>query len=198
MKIPHPDAKRAKTETLSLRLDPKTRFMLDIVSRIKGQSITIIVERAIHDAADSTNISVETDSYGNVTRSTTWKDYWSPVEGVRLLNLLIEEDYRKSFEEEEILYFCKYHWQFFFTDQRKITIKDGFVDILWPKVRDYVELWKEQKKSNNWIAGEAMKTDLNAAKIKPPEWPPVAKDRTHLGIGLKGGGYGDLDDDIPF
>jgi hypothetical protein len=46
-----PATKRAKTETLSLRLDPKTKFMLDFLARVQGQSITTVVERAVAKVA---------------------------------------------------------------------------------------------------------------------------------------------------
>ncbi len=42
-----------KAMALLLRLDPKTRFILELTARIKGQSITTVVERAIKETATS-------------------------------------------------------------------------------------------------------------------------------------------------
>jgi predicted HicB family RNase H-like nuclease len=46
-------SRRARSETLSLRLDPKLRFAVEFIARLRGQTITTAVERAIKDAADS-------------------------------------------------------------------------------------------------------------------------------------------------
>lgn len=41
---------QAKRETLSLRLHPKTKFMLEFTARMRGQTLTMLVERAIRKA----------------------------------------------------------------------------------------------------------------------------------------------------
>jgi hypothetical protein len=40
-----------KTETLTLRLDPKVKLMIELISRIRRQSITGVVEAAIEEIA---------------------------------------------------------------------------------------------------------------------------------------------------
>ncbi|QZC96456.1 hypothetical protein K2E96_10965 [Pseudomonas sp. ERGC3:05] len=40
-----------KTETLTLRLDPKVKMMIELISRIRRQSITGVVEAAIEGIA---------------------------------------------------------------------------------------------------------------------------------------------------
>ncbi len=74
---------------LSLRLDPKTKFILEFVSRINGQTITTIVERAIRSSTDDIRLPSERD----FESGPNWQHFWDPHEGVRtpkaagLLNL---------------------------------------------------------------------------------------------------------------
>ena len=62
-----------KTQSLSLRLDPKTKFTLDFMARIRGQSITTVVERAIKEAAKNVGVGVEQLEGPNQLR--IWSDF---------------------------------------------------------------------------------------------------------------------------
>lgn len=179
--------KRAKTETLSLRLDPKTKFMLDFMSRVQGQSITTVVERAVHKVAAEVSLSpFEHDGK-------TWSSFWDASEGVRTLNLLAEPSYPTNFEEDELLAFAKTHWPFFYTSDRATTPRRPFVDILWPKIEVYLGLWRDQRQTNYWASGEAMRADLEAARVAAPEWPTNSKPKPP-----RESFSADLDDEIPF
>lgn len=175
--------KRSKSETLSLRLDPKTKFMLDFMSRVQGQSITTVVERAVQKVAAGVSVA----DYNSDDR--TWATFWDASEGVRTLNLIGDANYPTNFEEDELLSFAKTHWPFFYTAERATSPRRAFVDVLWPKVEDYLNLWRENRQINYWAAGEAMRADLEAARIAAPEWPIKAKSEPVS--------Y-DLNDDIPF
>jgi predicted transcriptional regulator len=184
--------KRAKTETLSLRLDPKTKFMLDFVSRVEGQSITTVVERAIRDVAGRVGIQSEWEN-----GSKTWAHYWDASEGMRALQLYADADYPTTFEEDEILRFAKTHWPFFYTTDKATTLRRPFVDLLWPKIGEYLAVWQNQRHQNYWAAGQAMKADLVAAQVQAPDWPipptkPAQSKPTRESFAA------DLDDEIPF
>jgi hypothetical protein len=184
------DPKRAKSETLSLRMDPKTRFMLELLSRMRGQSITIVVERAIKEAAENEVVSCDTDEYGNKENKRIWSDFWDAEEGIRTLKLLADPKYPSTFEEDEIRAFTKTHWDFFYTSEKSSTVRDAYTSILWPKIQEYLKIWREKKGSDYWAAGNAMISDLDKANLRSPEWPrktkpPPVKSR-------------DLDDEIPF
>lgn len=159
----------AKTATLSLRLDPKTRFILEFVARIKGQSITTVVERAIKEAADRLRIEAFDDR--NNPYETTWLDFWDPSEGVRTLKLLNHREYPTTFDEDELKAFTLEHWAFFY-DHPGGEPNRGFVDILWPRIDDYLDIWRKKKRTDYWAASEAMLADLDAAGVARPEWPP--------------------------
>ena len=105
-------SRSAKTQTLSLRLDPKTRFILEFMARVKGQSITTLVDRAIREMAG--NVTIGGDEVGGA--GLDWRSFWDASEGVRTLNLLAASDYPTTFDEDELRAFTHAHWQFFYTD----------------------------------------------------------------------------------
>ena len=179
-----------KTQSLSLRLDPKTKFILEFMARIKGQSITMVVERAIKDA--SADVVIDRDEFGN---GFNWSDYWDPNEGVRTLKLLTAREYPTTFDEDELRAFTLAHWPFFYRDPEGKRPHASYLEIIWPSVGRYMETWREKKTANYWAAGEAMMADLSSAGIAPPDWPPMASEKSSS---ERQKPSGDLDDEIPF
>jgi hypothetical protein len=158
-----------RSETLSLRLDPKTKFTLEFASRIKGQTITTLVERAIRSSCDE--IELYPEGFKG-QEAGTWKTFWDPDEGVRTLKLCAAKDYPTTYEEDELMSFVKAHQSFFYDDERRYEINRLFVRVLWPKIEEYHSIWQERRGEDYWAAGRAMAADLSAAKIKSPNWPP--------------------------
>jgi hypothetical protein len=186
-----PAVKRAKTETLSLRLDPKTKFMLDFLARVQGQSITTVVERAVTKVAADIGV-------GEYNNEKTWSSFWDASEGVRTLRLISDTHYPTNFEEDELLSFAKIHWPFFYHSDRATTPRQAFVDLLWSKMETYLDLWRNERQTNYWAAGEAMQADLSAARIVPPEWPIAKKPVAPAANTPRESFSADLDDEIPF
>lgn len=181
-----------KTESLTIRLDPKTRFILDWVARLRGQTITTVVERAINEGASAIDLS----SYDN----RTWRDFWDVSEGVRALNIAAEPLLHPTYEEEERLAFVREHWPFFFTSDSKTVFRRVNLDILWPDIETYMKAHREGKASDYWHAGKMMKAALQAAHIASPDWPKEAVQNALSGSGRaqKRLELDDLDDEIPF
>lgn len=165
----------AKTMTLSLRLDPRSRFILDFVARTKGQSITTVVERAIKDMADRLGMSVNYDDEGVPTHTPTWSDFWDPSEGVRTLKLLRYENCPTSFDEDELIDFTLNHNVFFYVDSRCREPNRALISILWPRIDHYLEVWHQTKGTDHWAARKAMEADLAAAGVEVPNWKPAAR-----------------------
>lgn len=189
------EAKRSKSENLSLRLDPKSRFVLEFVARVEARSITTIVERAIREYAGNVVVGPETDSRGNECYRPNWSDFWDPSEGVRTLKMLAQPELRTTFEEDELRSFTMAHRAFFYEDLNGKSPLRAYVEVLWPQIQNFLTIWQTQKASHYWAAGEAMKASLLAARVKAPEWPPKATPSQGYGDQKQGG---DLDDDIPF
>lgn len=181
-----PTAKTAKTEMLTIRLDPKTRFLLDYVARLNGQTITTVVERAIMAAASNNPIPGR-DSYD---ADTTWNDIWHVSEGVRKLRIARIAEMYPTYEEERQLAFAKEHWPFFFEDSQGVKIINAYVDVLWPRIDEFVQMHEEGRSKDYFAAGTAMQMALREAKLKAPNWPVETKPAPKLNR--------DLDDDIPF
>jgi hypothetical protein len=159
-----------KTQTLSLRLDPKTKFTLEFVARVKGQTLTTVVERAIRESCDRVTISGPGNSFSDPS-SCNWQAFWHPDQGVRTLSLLESPDYPSNFEEDYLKEFTRAHWEFFYRERDGITPRPEFVKILWPKIETYRRIWNERRETDYWAAGRAMAADLQAAKLPPPAWP---------------------------
>lgn len=163
--------KTAKSESLTIRLDPKTRFMLEFLSRLKGQTITTVVERAIADAANRETISADDPRYMERVPH-TWRDYWSVSDAERALGLARLPDVHPTFEEERRLDFAKRWWQFFFINSNAWAVDRQFADILWPQIDEYIAVEENNRSTNAIAAGEAMSKALLLAGITPPEWMP--------------------------
>lgn len=182
-----------KTEVLSMRLDPKTRFLVDVVAKVRGQSISTVVERAILEVADSLQI-------GN---NQNWRHYWSISEGVRALNMAAEPNLYPNYEEESRLEFAKRHWQFFYNNEKCTNPRTAYIDVLWPMIDNFLDLWERTKAREHFAAGKAMQKALRDADIQPPEWPPQAPPKAAVPPKATGPSWdapkgGDLDDEIPF
>jgi hypothetical protein len=160
-----------KSQTLSLRLDPKTKFTLEFASRIKGQTITTLVERAIRASCDEIDLGG-----GFKGQEINWKFFWEPDEGVRTLRLCGWPDYPTTYEEDELMSFVKAHLSFFYVRERPDEFNRPFLRILWPKIKEYRRIWQEQRAQDYWAAGKVMAADLLAAKMEPPIWPPKEDD----------------------
>ncbi len=179
--------KTTKSETLTIRLDPKSRFMLEFVARLRGQTITTVVERAIEDAANQATI--HSDLYGD---KLGWRDFWHVVEGVRSLKMYKEQELRPDFDEERRLEFATKHWPFFFTSSECSSPHRTYIELLWPQIDDLIQFHEQHKNQNYFAAGDRMCETLREANVVPPEWPPKAE------IKKQSTSVVDMDDDIPF
>lgn len=177
--------KTAKSESLTIRLDPKTRFMLEFVSRLRGQTITTVVERAISEAANRATVD-QPDNYGEPL---TWRDFWSVYEGERALKIADEPLLHPTYEEERRLAFTRRFWPFFYHDRKATIVREDFLDVLWLHIDYLIESHEEMKHENINAGPEIMASLLEEAKLVPPRWPPASE---------RGGLSRQIDDDIPF
>jgi hypothetical protein len=159
--MPPKKERGTKTETLTLRLDPKTKFILEFAARINGQTLTTVIERAIRTSCREVTIGSD---------RLDWEYFWDPDVGVRTLKLLAYSDYASTYEDT-LRRFTKAHWEFFYTHPESDEPRRAYVEILWPKIEEYQRIWRDQRDSNYWAAGAAMVADLSAAQLKVPNWP---------------------------
>ncbi len=159
-----------KSETLTIRLDPKMRFALEFVARLRGQNITTVVERAIKRSADDQRTEFR-DHEGN-----NWLDYWHVSEGIRAIKLALDPDTHPSFSEEEIADFVRVHWPFFSDNAVMTKLRQESVDIIWPHLQSLLVQWRNTKAVKRLEAGERMQEILRAAQaVFVPAWPQPDK-----------------------
>jgi len=178
----------AKSETLSIRLDPKTRFILDYLARLRGQTITTVIERAVYAAADGAKI--EDDRYYGGELG--WTDFWDVSEGVRALKMASHRDFLPTYEEEKRLAFAREHWPFFYASQSCRILINHYVDLLWPRIDELVQLHDDSKANGTDVnaAAKLMTSIIKGAGLEPPQWPPAPKKEVSASQ--------DLDAEIPF
>lgn len=76
-----------KTESITTRVSPRMRHLMEVMGRNQRRSLTAVIEAAVESYA--------TDSELQLARDT-----WSTDEGERLLNLYSEAPHLCSFDEE--------------------------------------------------------------------------------------------------
>lgn len=180
------DRKRAaKSETLTIRLNPRTRFVLEFVARMRGQTITTVVERALEAAGEQAKIEDE-------FATKNWKHYWDVSDGVRALKVSAEPELFPTYEEERRLQFAKQFKEYFFEDDACRSPHRAYVDVLWGRIDEFVQIYHDNITKDYWAAEKEMRGTLNRANVKPPKSRSGTKDATYLGKPA------DLYDDIPF
>ena len=158
---------RTKSETLSLRLDPKTRFVLEFLARINRQSITTVVEEAVRTAGSERKVESSSSGRG----PSTWIDYWDINEGVRTINILADRAIPSSYKDDELREFIQSHIEFFSETCELTNPNRVNVAILWPKIDDYLEIWRQSKRGDPWKVGVIMSEHLSRSSVDAPEWP---------------------------
>ena len=160
-----------KTATLTLRLDPRVRFAMEFVARVTGQSITKVVETSLVRYAD-----------GVKSGDKNWRGFWNVSDGVRELAFLFEGKSFRTYEEDLLKDFVERHDLFFTVDLTQDTLDTlalpfserldpDKVDVLWPDIQKYLNLWEETKATDHWAAAKAMGSALKKAGLYAPEWP---------------------------
>ena len=181
-----------KTETLTIRLDPKTRFVLEYISRLKGQTITTVVERALY-AAVTQEAFHHPDPFSDGKDMTLgWDFFWNVSEGVRALRMSGYSEFFPTYEEEKRLAFAREHWPFFYGSVHGTRYLTHYIEVLWPRIDEFVQIHDDTKQDDYFAAGRAMQKALNGAKLKAPDWP-VTKRETAKPVAVEND-----DSEIPF
>jgi len=187
-------ARRSKSQTLSLRLNPKTRFVLEFLAKIHRRSITMIVEDAIKQAGSKGTVSHSFES-----EDKTWFDFWDFSEGVREMRMLADPDVPSDFEDDERRAFIAWHIEFFSQTYEMSNPDRINIEIIWPKIDQFIEHWNDTKRTNPWAAGEQMVMALDGANIPAPVWPRREKEPPKpLKPSVPKNDADDFDDEIPF
>ena len=186
----------AKSENITLRLDPQTRFKLDFIARLKGQTLTTVVERAIAEAADRATFFEDEEQRSEVS----WKSFWHIEEGVRSLTMAPHAELFPSYEDQRRRDFAEKHWPFFWKDKGRWNVRVEFVEILWPRIDEFIEMHDQGKSEDYFAAGKAMQEALATAGVNTPLWPQPSDqlEKASIDRGPTPAIGSDINDDIPF
>lgn len=143
----------AKRSGLTLRLDAKTRYALQLVVKQRGTTVTALVETVIHEAAKKLELD-----------GRTWLNLWDDDPAIRKLLEIGCSAYVMTPDEEEMRSFTRAHRAHWYTDPRCTIPKRPFVEVLFPKMQHYIHAWRSTDS-----ATELMNKDLRAAKLQPPK-----------------------------
>lgn len=181
--------KLSRSETVTVRLDPKLRYLAELAARKQRRTLSSFIEWAIEDALGRVQISEGSGNYNDPGLSVGEEAnrLWDVDDADRFAKLAIRYPELLTHEEQVLWKLIRengalwrgswrgadgtFHW----------NIEEG--NLLFEKLREYWDTFKKV------AGGECQKSDLptwvknksgNAAK-------PVAKS-----------GFDDLDDEIPF
>jgi hypothetical protein len=105
-----------KTETLTLRLDPKVKLMIELISRIRRQSITGVVEAAIEEIAFDLDAPVVSGGKAwPMSLLSAVSEIWSTDESERFIHLCTHLPSLITYEEQRLWETIKAS-KFFLTD----------------------------------------------------------------------------------
>lgn len=163
-----------KTQTLTIRIDDKTRFQLEFAARITGMTITTFVERAVRDSVQNIEVQYIPKKEEELSSNQyyTWYSFWDPDESIRTITLLntpeISEKYT-SYEEDQFIAFLRYHWMFFAKNQRlhKESLSREHLNALWPHLEELSKTWYESRSENMNCVEAELVTLLASANLRP-------------------------------
>ncbi len=91
-----PKGEITRSETLAIRLDPRTRYMLELAGRIQHRTLSSVVEWMINNSLKDILIS------DNLSLANVQADLWDIDEPDRLVKLALQYPYLLNFEEQKI------------------------------------------------------------------------------------------------
>jgi len=139
-----PKGEVARSETLAIRLDPKTRYMLELAARIQRRTLSSVVEWMINNSLKDIPI----DEKQSLAKAEA--DLWDIYDPDRLVLLALKYPNLLSFDEQKIWKFIReygYFWRGKFvgsSKDREFVWKINSQSVLIERIRDCWESIKHQ------------------------------------------------------
>lgn len=175
--------KLSRSETVTVRLDPKLRYLTELAARIHRRTLSSYIEWAIKDALDGESIRPTWQAGFNASDHTIGHEaeyLWDVDEADRFAKLALRYPYLLTHEEQvlwKVIQENGFLWRGRFggsTNEWAWKVEEG--NLVFGRLREH---WD---KFNAVAQGQAEKSIL-------PDWPKQKPKAT---------GFEDLEDDIPF
>lgn len=180
-------AKLQRTETVSIRLDPRLNYLCELAARSQRRTKSSFIEAAIDEKIQSMPITSWRDSDMPSTLGDRADYLWHVREHARLISLGLVAPHLMTFEEQEIWATISEHGHFW----RGRWVREGDVERwAWSQddssiLRDRVEKWWETIVKVAHGEMDRSKLPQISPRAATSETKPPAKSR-------------DLDDEVPF
>ena len=171
-------SKLQRTETVTIRLDPKLRYLTELAARKQRRTVSSFIEWAIERALS--NVILEEGPHGAIDVDLASAFLWDPLEADRFAKLALYYPGLLTYEEEvlwKLIQECDALWCDDFNHQRGLPPQEKEAMLLYPVLRTH---WEALKKV---AAGEA---DIGILPRRPEE-PPIPPTRlAHTRVGDQG------------
>ncbi len=160
----------AKTESVTIRLNPRLRFGLELLARKQRRSTTSVIEWAIDQALEREDFSINNESASGVDAT---NNIWDVFDSDRLVKLAIYYPQLLTYEEEVTWKIIREIKEFWYGNGDYYEDGCDFQTIrkFWPEIKAVAD-------------GEKNLSELQQ-KLSPPNAPTK-------------NGFDEFDNDVPF
>ncbi len=119
-----PKGETARSETLAIRLDPRTRYMLELAGRVQHRTLSSVVEWMINNSLKDIPIDEEK------SLAAVQADLWDIDESDRLIKLAFSNYSLLSFDEQKIWKVIREHG-YFWKGSYDRYVEGGVYEWVW-------------------------------------------------------------------
>jgi len=184
-------SKLNRSETVTMRLDPKLRYLTELAARRQRRTVSSFIEWAIEHSLESIILREEYDYKGSSMTTTLAQEaqtLWDIDEPDRIAKLALRYPELLTHDEQVIWKLVREHsyfWKGHFGDKGKWVYEIEEDGLIFERLRDYWDLFKKVAR------GEADKSALPSA-VQEPQLP-TPRERYDDSFPMP-----DDDDDLPF
>ena len=188
--------KLTRTETVTVRLDPKLRYLADLAARKHRRTLSSYIEWAIEDSLKNTVL----DPVAEASVAHEAATLWDVDEADRFVKLALRYPELMTHEEQvrwKLIRECGLLWRGSFTgrdDTWRWDLEEE--DLLFDRLRLY---WPKFCAVAEGVAEHSTLPDWHRTRPRPPAPPVHAPPPAAVPVPPKTStGFDDMDDDIPF
>jgi uncharacterized protein (DUF1778 family) len=171
-------SKLQRSETLTIRLDPKLRYLTELAARKQRRTVSSFIEWAIEHALS--DVILKEDAHGAINVDLAAFDLWDPHEADRFAKLALYYQDLLTYDEEvlwKLIRECDVLWRDDFNHRRGLPPQEKDAMLLYPILRTH---WEALQKV---AAGEADRSILPRRPGEAPPLPTFPEELVHTRVG---------------